>query len=352
MLGSSCYPCCSDPCGAELTDLPQRFEVDITVVEAPETYLALRYCVAYSSIYPANGTVGYVGSWHCGAVTSGTYTLAYVSTTSGVALYQYVSAGLILKMTCTPNGSGLYSAFLSIVPVRTTVQTWGKWSDLLENGTQIWPIRVHAPDPSYPGRYYLPESQGGPVKLIALSEMQSASTTLTETAVTTGSSPGFTYSAMTFKQACHARTVGTRLACPSATISGTAAANTEVLTSSASIASFSSNNWPMSIRTSCRFYFPRVYISTRFINSTGAMPGIAHGSYPRQGYQGYDYLDVGFRWADGFTEYPNSGVISGSSSTVAGIFYPEQYYFFHNFRRDMDITQIRAIYSDNTTSWP
>jgi hypothetical protein len=108
----------------------------------------------------------------------------------------------------------------------------------------------------------------------------------------------------------------------------------------------------MSIRTSCRFYFPRVYISTRFINSTGAMPGIAHGSYPRQGYQGYDYLDVGFRWADGFTEYPNSGVISGSSSTVAGIFYPEQYYFFHNFRRDMDITQIRAIYSDNTTSWP
>lgn len=357
MLGSPCSACC---CGPELEELPERFEIDVSVVLAPEVYVALRYSIRYRQ-WPTVGsgtTWGFVQSWHVGQISSGTYSLEYVSTASGVALYRYASSGLVLEITCTPSVDGRYSAFLNVVAVRATSQIFGKlspWNGQLSS----------VPESAVLGPVGL-DSTGNPIlgshttQLISLAQMQSESVGLTETADTIGA-PGANVSPFyySYKRATNTLRVGSRLVCPSISISGTTGNNAELISSQNPVASLTSGNWPLAIRSQCQFLVGPVFRDMRFNRSeqTQSTPGIHHGLFPGEygnASFGPEYARAA-GWAGGpplfLSWYPLPGTAVINPNTGQTLV-PEQNMFFQEFRREFDISEIRAFYQGTIKTWP
>jgi hypothetical protein len=347
MLGAPCSPCC---CGPEIESLPTRFEVDVTAINAPERHWGARWAKLFLKETIFEFTYGYVQNWHCGEITSGTYALELLSTVSGVATYQYISPGMILRATCTPASDGRYSVFFVCVPIRTTTQVWGlnsyayftSYTSSIDRRS-LWTFRNAFGDLSPPPA--VPPSGARPFETVE--DMRASSISLTESPTQTGTETSTSSVPYTFKQSCHAVTVGTRLACPSVTVSGTTAANTEQRSANVFL---DNNNWPMQIRSTARIYLP-------YINDGWFYPGFATGSsspgrqmisrFPAPnetpGTYGPRY-NLNFGFASGDTILIDSVRWSSTRfiNTEA---------WFSNFTRDIDITQIRAIFPGSTQQW-
>lgn len=299
----------------------------------------MRYGRYYNRGSSISHCTGYVANWHSGEIVSGTYTLSLSSVSSGVATYQYASSGLILTATCTPTTDGRYTVFFVCVPCRTTSRVWGLASGDPESEginvkyEQLWAPRIVSGfvPPTLP--------PNGPRPFESLSEMRSGSVTTTETPVITGVQSA-RLAVYTFRQACHAVTVGARLSCPSPTVTGTSAVQTEQITASAAV---TGGAFPLIIRSSLRISIPYVQTNWRFRGTGDTSPGIhvlqLNPTPGEDNYYGPEYrLNFGFP--------------SGNFSTVVndGLF--SVYRWFDDFNRNLDITAVRAVFTDSTQQWP
>lgn len=348
MLGAPCSPCC---CGPELASLPTRFEVDVTAIDAQERHWGARWAKLFLVGTSGEFTYGYVQNWHSGPIESGTYQLQLLSVVSGVATYEYLSPGIILKTTCTPTQDGRYTVFFVCVASRTTTQIWGLNSSLYYSGNvaagidrrSLWTFRYRSPDLSPPPAVPL-VTQARPFE--TLEDMRAASVSITESPSQTGNETGSSNVPYTFKQSCNAVTVGTRLACPSATVSGTTAAQTEQLSANIFL---TNNNWPLQIRSTARIYMPN-------INDGWLYPGRSVGSSSPGRQMQFGYTSPGE--TPGFygpLYNLNFGFASNEytfiSSVPVGGGFANTWAWSSSFTRNIDISQIRAIFPDSTQQW-
>lgn len=351
MLGAQCSPCC---CGPEVQSLPTRFEVDVTAIDAPEKHWGLRYAKWFSKFTIAEFSSGYVQNWHAGAIESGTYTLNLLTIVSGVATYEHISAGFILRMTCTPAEDGRYAVFFTCVPARTTTQLWG-WVNGIggRNGLSIdahdlWTMNSFGPSNLSPPPAVPPT---GPRPFETITKMRADSAAIAETPSITGRPSGTGFDEQyTLKQSCHAVTIGTRLACPSVTTAGTSSIDTQQVSANTFLAN---GNWPLQIRSKARIYIPWIQGDWYFrgpdgTSSPGRQVQLPYPTPSESNIYGSEY-NLNFGFSSNFGTGFDSGylvVVVDSPSAF------DVYAWYSNFNREIDITQIRAVFPDTTQQWP
>lgn len=349
MLGSPCSPCC-DSCGPEISSLPTRFEVDVVAIDADEKHWGVRAAVWYRPFTTATFSTGYVQNWHSANIESQSFSLPLQSIENGVATYETLAPGIILKVVCTPTNDGRYLTFFSCIPYRVTTQLYGRITGIGGDPTPASPINpadLLKPDverPSAPTREYE-----------TLQKMRDDSVAITTTEVTNGlRSDGFN-GPYTSKMANHAVTIGTRLACPSVTFAN--AFNTANIEGLSTTAVLTNQNWPMQIRSQARINLPSIirgwwtrggvlqsgyHVANQFPQSNAqGVPAPSGGGYENEFGFGPSAVRVVFD-----STIPRPGFPFGDriEYTVYG--------WANSFSRNIDITQIRAIYPDSTQQWP
>lgn len=114
MLGSSCWPCCN-PCNPwEMQSPPLRFVFSLDVQSANEFYAAYRYL--YVWFYPSTARFyrGYALHVYSAEILPGDYLLENVFIDENVAVYESVSPGLRLRVTCTKKANGCWLGHVNV----------------------------------------------------------------------------------------------------------------------------------------------------------------------------------------------------------------------------------------------
>jgi len=352
MLGAPCSPCC-DPCGPELSSLPNRFEVDVISLDADEKHWGARYAIWYLPFATADFSTGYVQNWHSAGIASQTYSLPLQSVQSGVATYELLAPGIVLRIVCTPTSDGRYSAYFTCVPCRTTTQVYGTISGI--GGRPTVAVGMHPADVLQPDS----DRPTSPTREFeTLEQMRADSTTINTAGATNGQRSDGLSGPYISKIANHSVTVGARLVCPVATIAGSNTINIETVSATAT---FTNQNWPMQIRSQARINLPTIrnnwYTRNTVPNGFQLSGYHVRNVYPQSGTQGVPPPSGGgyanefgfgpFAWRVVFdASQPRPGFPFGDNINYS------IYGWANTFTRNLDITQIRAVFPGSTQQWP
>jgi hypothetical protein len=194
MLGSSCFPCCGDPCQIVLPELPESIEMDITAISAPEHYASSRWI---DVIGPAGSFISHgreiVRTTYAPPVSSSRVSLAkQPGATSTNATYKYVGDVVeLIAQAATQSSAGGSSLNLSVNASKAGFVTGFLTRNSRNNSLRLdqWVYRI---DSNCAGENSAAIGSGprvGKMPAATISEMQSLFGSLTSTPDYTGPVP-------------------------------------------------------------------------------------------------------------------------------------------------------------------